>query len=155
MDQPDNYYMDIALEEAEKAADKLEVPVGAVVVQSGQVIGRGHNLREASQDPTSHAEMIAIRAAANEIGSWRLEEADLYVTLEPCPMCAGAILQARLKRVVYGATDPKAGAAGTLYNLLEDERFNHQVELVTGVRAEESSQLLQDFFRQLRLGKDG
>ncbi len=155
MDQPDNYYMDIALEEAEKAADKLEVPVGAVVVQSGQVIGRGHNLREASQDPTSHAEMIAIRAAANEIGSWRLEEADLYVTLEPCPMCAGAILQARLKRVVYGATDPKAGAAGTLYNLLEDERFNHQVELVIGVRAEESSQLLQDFFRQLRLGKDG
>ena len=155
MNQSDNYYMDIALEEARKADAKLEVPVGAVVVHSGQVIGRGHNLREASQDPTSHAEMIAIRAAANEIGSWRLEEADLYVTLEPCPMCAGAILQARLKRVVYGATDPKAGAAGTLYNLLEDERFNHQVELVIGVRAEESSQLLQDFFRQLRLGKDG
>ena len=155
MDQPDNYYMDIALEEAEKAADKLEVPVGAVVVHSGQIIGQGHNLREASQDPTSHAEIIAIRAAANKIGSWRLEEANLYVTLEPCPMCAGAILQARLKKVVYGATDPKAGAAGTLYNLLEDERFNHQVELVTGVRAEEASQLLQDFFRQLRLGKDG
>ncbi|MBF8437966.1 nucleoside deaminase [Halanaerobiaceae bacterium Z-7014] len=155
MNQPDNYYMDIALEEARKAAAKLEVPVGAVVVNSGQIIGRGHNLREASQDPTSHAEMIAIRAAAKEIGSWRLEEADLYVTLEPCPMCAGAILQARLKKVVYGATDPKAGAAGALYNLLEDNRFNHQVELVTGVRAEESSQLLKDFFRQLRLGKDG
>lgn len=155
MNQPDNYYMDIALEEARKAAAKLEVPVGAVVVHSGQVIGRGHNLRETSQDPTSHAEMIAIRAAAKEIDSWRLEEADLYVTLEPCSMCAGAILQARLKKVVYGATDPKAGAAGTLYNLLEDNRFNHQVELVTGVRAEESSQLLKDFFRQLRLGKDG
>lgn len=155
MDQPDNYYMDIALEEAKKAADKLEVPVGAVVVQSGQIIGRGHNLREATQDPTSHAEIIAIKAAANQIGYWRLNQADLYVTLEPCPMCAGAILQARIKRVVYGTVDPKAGAAGTLYNLLEDERFNHQVELVTGVRAEESSQLLKDFFRQLRLGKDG
>ncbi|MFN2363833.1 MAG: tRNA adenosine(34) deaminase TadA [Halarsenatibacteraceae bacterium] len=155
MDQSDKYYMDIALQEAEKAAEKLEVPVGAVVVQSGQVIGRGHNLRETTQDPISHAEIIAIRAAADEIGSWRLEEADLYVTLEPCPMCAGAILQARIKRVIYGAVDPKAGAAGTLYNLLEDERLNHQVELVTGVRAEESSQLLKRFFRQLRLGKDG
>lgn len=155
MDQPDNYYMDIALEEAKKAAEKQEVPVGAIVVQSGQIIGRGHNLREATQDPTSHAEIIAIKAAANQIGYWRLNQADLYVTLEPCPMCAGAILQARLKRVVYGTVDPKAGAAGTLYNLLEDERFNHQVELVTGVRTEESSQLLKDFFRQLRLGKDG
>ncbi|MFW5790434.1 MAG: tRNA adenosine(34) deaminase TadA [Bacillota bacterium] len=155
MNQPDNYYMDIALKEAEKAARKLEVPVGAVVVQSGQVIGRGHNLRETTQDPISHAEIIAIKAAADEIGSWRLEEADLYVTLEPCPMCAGAILQARIKRVVYGAADPKAGAAGTFYNLLEDDRFNHQVELVTGVRAEESSRLLKKFFRQLRLGKDG
>ncbi|MGM0414873.1 MAG: tRNA adenosine(34) deaminase TadA [Bacillota bacterium] len=155
MDQPDNYYMDIALEEAKKAAEKQEVPVGAIVVQSGQIIGRGHNLREATQDPTSHAEIIAIKAAANQIGYWRLNQADLYVTLEPCPMCAGAILQARIKRVVYGTVDPKAGAAGTLYNLLEDERFNHQVELVTGVRAEESSQLLKDFFRQLRLGKDG
>ncbi|MGM0421123.1 MAG: tRNA adenosine(34) deaminase TadA [Bacillota bacterium] len=148
-------YMEMALNEARIAGRKLEVPVGAVIVRDDKIIGRGHNLRETNQDPTTHAEMIAIREAAKNLGSWRLSGSQLYVTLEPCPMCAGAILQARIEQVVFGTFDPKAGAAGSLYNLLTDERFNHQVELVSGLKADESRQLLQDFFRQLRLGKDG
>jgi len=127
------------------------VPIGAVVVRNDVIIGRGHNLRETSMDPTAHAEMVAIREASRSMNAWRLLDCSLYVTLEPCPMCAGAIVQARIPRVVFGTSDPKAGCAGTLMNLLQDNRFNHQVELITGVLQEECSILLTDFFRKLRL----
>lgn len=148
-------YMKMALAEARKAYQRAEVPIGAVVICNDQVVGRGFNLREQTQDPTSHAEMIALREAAANEASWRLEDCQLYVTLEPCPMCAGAILQSRIKRLVYGASDPKAGAVRSLYQLLDDDRFNHQVEVEAGVMEAESAQLLKDFFRELRLGKDG
>ena len=153
--EDDIKYMKMALAEARKAYQRAEVPIGAVVVCNDQVVGRGFNLREQTQDPTSHAEMIALREAAENEASWRLEECQLYVTLEPCPMCAGAILQSRIKRLVYGASDPKAGAVRSLYQLLDDDRFNHQVEVVSGVMKEESAQLLKDFFRGLRQRKDG
>ncbi|KXS47815.1 MAG: tRNA-adenosine deaminase [Halanaerobium sp. T82-1] len=145
----------MALAEARKAYQRAEVPIGAVVVCNDQVVGRGFNLREQTQDPTSHAEMIALREAAANEDSWRLEDCQLYVTLEPCPMCAGAILQSRIKRLVYGASDPKAGAVRSLYQLLDDNRFNHQVEVEAGVLQKESAQLLKDFFRELRQRKDG
>ncbi|PTW03430.1 tRNA(adenine34) deaminase [Halanaerobium saccharolyticum] len=148
-------YMKMALAEARKAYQRAEVPIGAVVVCDDQVVGRGFNLREQTQDPTSHAEMIALREAAKNEASWRLEDCQLYVTLEPCPMCAGAILQSRIKRLVYGASDPKAGAVKSLYQLLDDDRFNHQVEVEAGVMEAESAQLLKDFFRELRQRKDG
>ena len=148
-------FMKMALAEARKAYQRAEVPIGAVVVCNDQVVGRGFNLREQTQDPTSHAEMIALREAAANETSWRLEDCRLYVTLEPCPMCAGAILQSRIKRLVYGASDPKAGAVRSLYQLLDDERFNHQVEVEAGVMEKESAQLLKDFFRELRKRKDG
>ncbi|MFP4021829.1 MAG: tRNA adenosine(34) deaminase TadA [Halanaerobium sp.] len=148
-------YMKMALAEARKAYQRAEVPIGAVVVCNDQVVGRGFNLREQTQDPTSHAEMIALREAAANEASWRLEDCQLYVTLEPCPMCAGAILQSRIKRLVYGASDPKAGAVRSLYQLLDDDRFNHQVEVESGVMEKESAQLLKDFFRELRQRKDG
>jgi tRNA(adenine34) deaminase len=119
----DSDFMREALAEAQKAYQLDEVPIGAVVVKNGEVIGRGHNLRESKKDPTLHAEIIAIRQAAAVLGGWRLTDCDLYVTIEPCPMCAGAILQARIRRLIFGARDPKAGCAGSLYNLLEDTRF--------------------------------
>ena len=153
--EDDIKYMQMALAEARKAYQRAEVPIGAVVVCNDQVVGRGFNLREQTQDPTSHAEMIALREAAKNEASWRLEDCQLYVTLEPCPMCAGAILQSRIKRLVYGASDPKAGAVKSLYQLLDDDRFNHQVEVEAGVLEKESAQLLKDFFRELRLRKDG
>jgi len=153
--EDDIKYMKMALAEARKAYQRAEVPIGAVVVCDDQVVGRGFNLREQTQDPTSHAEMIALREAAKNEASWRLENCQLYVTLEPCPMCAGAILQSRIKRLVYGASDPKAGAVRSLYQLLDDDRFNHQVEVEAGVMEKESAQLLKDFFRELRLRKDG
>ncbi|MFP4198101.1 MAG: tRNA adenosine(34) deaminase TadA [Halanaerobium sp.] len=153
--EADIKYMKMALAEARKAYQRAEVPIGAVVVCDDQVVGRGFNLREQTQDPTSHAEMIALREAAANEASWRLENCQLYVTLEPCPMCAGAILQSRIKRLVYGASDPKAGAVESLYQLLTDERFNHQVEVKAGVMQKESAQLLKDFFRELRQRKDG
>jgi tRNA(adenine34) deaminase len=143
-------WMQVAIEEAEKARKIGEVPIGAVVVRNGEIIGRGHNLRETAKDPTLHAEMIAIRQAAERLGGWRLIGCSLYVTLEPCPMCAGAIVQSRIEKVVYGAADPKAGCAGTLMNLLEDERFNHQAEVIPGVMAEQCGSLLTQFFRELR-----
>lgn len=146
-------FMSAALEEAKKAQSIGEVPIGAVIVLDGQIIGRGYNLRETNQDPTAHAEMIAIREAAERIGSWRLNDCILYVTLEPCPMCAGAIVQSRIKEVVYGTEDPKAGCAGTLMNLLDDKRFNHQTEIVTGILKNECSRILTDFFRTLRQKK--
>jgi len=153
--EDDIKYMKMALAEARKAYQRDEVPIGAVVVCNDQVVGRGFNLREQTQDPTSHAEMIALREAAANEASWRLEDCQLYVTLEPCPMCAGAILQSRIKRLVYGASDPKAGAVRSLYQLLDDDRFNHQVEVEAGLLEAESAQLLKDFFRELRLRKDG
>ncbi|PTX15871.1 tRNA(adenine34) deaminase [Halanaerobium congolense] len=153
--EDDIKYMQMALAEARKAYQRAEVPIGAVVVCNDQVVGRGFNLREQTQDPTSHAEMIALREAAKNEASWRLEDCQLYVTLEPCPMCAGAILQSRIKRLVYGASDPKAGAVRSLYQLLDDNRFNHQVEVEAGVLEKESAQLLKDFFRELRQRKDG
>lgn len=146
----DEDWMKVAITEAEKALLYDEVPIGAVVVKDGQVIGRGYNLRETSKDPTAHAEMLAIREASEHLGGWRLLGATLYVTLEPCPMCAGAIVQARLPRVVYGAPDPKAGCAGTLMDLLQEPRFNHQVEWTGGVLEEECAGLLKRFFRKLR-----
>lgn len=146
----DEDYMALALKEAARAWEEDEVPVGAVVVQDGRVIGKGHNQRERLSDPTAHAEMIAITAAAQAIGSWRLDGATLYVTLEPCPMCAGALVNARIKRVVFGAKDPKAGACGTLFNIPEDERLNHRLEVVGGVLAEEGGAILTSYFREKR-----
>jgi tRNA(adenine34) deaminase len=144
----------MALQEAEAAFAENEVPVGAVIVHEGQVIAAAHNQREQLRDPTAHAEMIAITQAAESLGSWRLDECSLYVTLEPCPMCAGAILQARLPLVVYGALDPKAGAVETLYQLLRDPRLNHRCQTVAQVLADECGAILTRFFRQQRaLGK--
>ncbi len=150
--------MTAALAEAEQAFDEDEVPVGAVIMhermQEGRIIARARNQRELLQDPTAHAEMIAITQAAAALGSWRLESCTLYVTLEPCAMCAGAILQARIPRVVYGAMDPKAGAVQTLYQLLSDPRLNHQCEIVAGVLANECGTILTRFFqKQRKLGK--
>ncbi len=148
-------YMKMALIEARKAVEMAEVPIGAIVVLDGEIIGRGFNQKESQNDPTAHAEILAIRDAARNISSWRLENSTLYVTLEPCPMCAGAMIQARVKRLVFGASDPKAGVTGTLYNLVEDKRFNHQLEVKGGVLAEECSSLLKQFFSELRIRKDG
>lgn len=148
----DAAFMRAALAEALAAYEKGEVPVGAVVTREGRIIGRGHNMRETLQDPTAHAEMLALTAAAEAVGEWRLEGCDLYVTLEPCPMCAGAIVNSRVRRVVYGAADPKAGACGTLYNLVQDERLNHRAELSAGVLAEECGEVLKSFFREARQG---
>ncbi|GAB1533514.1 MULTISPECIES: tRNA adenosine(34) deaminase TadA [Brevibacillus] len=145
-----DYYMKQAMEEARKAAAIGEVPIGAVIVRDGEIVGRGYNLRETQKDPTLHAELIAIREASERLGGWRLIGCTLYVTLEPCPMCAGAIVQSRIEQVVYGARDPKAGCAGTLMNLLAEPRFNHQVPVIEGVLAEECGQMLKDFFRGLR-----
>jgi len=142
--------MRLALAEAQKAFEEGEVPVGAVVVQEGRLLGRGHNRIERLKDPTAHAEMIAISAAAESLGHPRLNEAAIYVTIEPCPMCADAIVLARLKRLVYGARDPKAGACGSLYDITNDSRLNHKVEVVTGVLESECSQMLSDFFKMLR-----
>ena len=138
------------LELAKQAAENGEVPVGAILVRDGVHIAEASNLREESGSPIAHAEMLVIQAASEEIGNWRFIDTTLYVTLEPCPMCAGAIVLARIPKVVYGTTDPKAGAAGTLYNILQDERLNHRVELVSGVLADESSALLKSFFQERR-----
>lgn len=143
-------WMQEAIAEARKAEALGEVPIGAVIVRNGEIIGRGHNLRETTMDPTAHAEMVAIREASEYLNAWRLLDCSLYVTLEPCPMCAGAIVQSRVPLVVYGTTDPKAGCAGTLMNLLQEERFNHRVEIINQVLQEECSSMLTNFFRQLR-----
>ncbi len=146
--------MMLALAEAEAAAAADEVPVGAVIVCDGTVLAAAHNQREQLHDPTAHAEMIAITQAAAALGSWRLEGCSLYVTLEPCPMCAGAIVQARIPQVVYGAADPKAGAAGSLYQLLDDPRLNHRSEVIGGVLSDRCGELLTEFFAGKRkLGK--
>jgi len=149
----DSRFMKAALAEAALAAELGEVPIGAVVIKDGEIIGRGHNLRETSNDPTTHAEMLAIRQAAAHIGHWRLLDCTLYVTLEPCVMCMGAIILARIPRLVYGCRDPRVGAAGSIYDFSRDERFNHQVEVTEGVLARECSELLSGFFRDLRARK--
>lgn len=145
--------MKVALEEAKKAYDKGEVPIGAVIARKGKVLAKAHNLRESLKDATAHAEIITIQKACNNAGGWRLTGSTLYVTIEPCPMCAGAILQSRIDKVVIGAMDPKAGACGSIVNLLNNESFNHQVEIVTGVMEEECSHLMKNFFRALRDSK--
>lgn len=149
-EQNDEKWMREAIAEAMKAERIGEVPIGAVIVKDDQVIGRGYNLRETELDPTAHAEMVAIRNACEQLGAWRLLDCTLYVTLEPCPMCAGAIVQSRVKRVVYGTVDPKAGCAGTLMNLLQEPRFNHETELTSGILQQECAALLTQFFRRLR-----
>lgn len=146
----DEYYMKEAIKEAKKAEVLAEVPIGAIIVMDGRIISRAHNLRENKQSAVAHAELLAIEQACKETGSWRLTNATLYVTLEPCAMCSGAIILSRVDRVVYGAADPKGGCAGTFMNLLQDERFNHQSEVTSGVLEAECGQLLSDFFRQLR-----
>ena len=153
MSSEDILYMKAALKEAEKAAEKLEVPIGAVLVWNGEIIARAHNLRETEQSAVAHAELMVIEQACKKLGTWRLEDTTLYVTLEPCPMCSGAIILSRVKRVVYGASDPKGGCAGTFMNLLTDERFNHQSEVTAGVLAQECGDILSEFFKDLRRRK--
>jgi tRNA(adenine34) deaminase len=149
-----DYFMRLALTEAQAAFEAGEVPIGAVIAHEGQIVASAHNQREQLRDPTAHAEMIAITQAAESLGSWRLDGCTLYVTLEPCPMCAGAILQARLPLLVYGATDPKAGAVDTLYQLLRDPRLNHRTQSVSHVLADPCGQILTRFFQKQRsLGK--
>ncbi len=149
MDESEQW-MRLALAQAEEAVKLGEVPVGAVAVLNGEVIGTGYNRKESDQDPTAHAEMIALRAAAARLHSWRLIDVTLYCTLEPCPMCAGAMIQGRLTRLVYGAKDTRFGADGTIIDVLGQPAFNHRVEVISGVLAEEAGELLQRFFRLLR-----
>jgi tRNA(adenine34) deaminase len=146
----DERFMRLALDEARSAAALGEVPIGAVVVCDREVVARGSNRREIDADPTAHAEMIAVRQAASVLRCWRLEGCTVYVTLEPCPMCAGALHAARVDRCVYGAVDPKAGALGTLYDIASDERLNHRYEVTAGVLADESAALLREFFAGVR-----
>jgi len=146
----DASYMKDALKEARRAAAEGEVPVGAVVVKDGRIIGRGHNQRERLHDPTAHAEMIAVTQAAAAVGSWRLDGTTMFVTLEPCPMCAGALVNGRVGRLVYGADDPKAGACGTLMDVVNDRRLNHRMPVTRGVLAEECGGILRTFFRARR-----
>ncbi|MFJ8238002.1 tRNA adenosine(34) deaminase TadA [Ureibacillus sp. NPDC094379] len=146
----DQYFMQEAIIEAKKAASLGEVPIGAVIVYKDEIIARAHNLRETSQNAVTHAELMAIQHACEVLGSWRLEETTLYVSLEPCPMCSGAILQSRVPRVVYGARDLKAGCVDSLYRLLNDPRFNHECDVTEGILADECGQLLTDFFRAIR-----
>jgi tRNA(adenine34) deaminase len=151
MEMPeDSVWMREALAEARRAAAIGEVPIGAVVVRGGEVIGRGHNRRETDRDPLAHAELLAIREAARRMAGWRLTECTLYCTLEPCPMCAGALVNSRIERLVYGAADPKAGFCGTLGNLAQEPRLNHRLEVTAGVLADESAALLRGFFASLR-----
>lgn len=148
-----NKFMKEALKEAKKAYDKEEIPVGAVIVRDDKIIARGHNIKELKKDTTKHAEIIAIQKASNKMDAWRLEGCTLYVTLEPCAMCAGALIQSRIKKVVIGTMDKKTGACGSVLNLLEDYKFNHQVEIETGIMETECREILQQFFKELRKKK--
>ena len=143
-------YMKEALKEAQKAYKKLEIPVGAVIVKDGKIIAKAHNIKEEEKDTTKHAEIIAIQKASKKLNTWRLNDCEMYVTLEPCSMCAGAIIQARLKKVYIGTMDEKTGACGSVLNLLKDYKFNHKVELETGLLEENCKKILQDFFKELR-----
>ena len=152
--QDDERFMRAAIGEAQAAFDEGEVPIGAVIVRGGRIVGRGYNQREKLHDPTAHAEMIALTAAASAVCSWRLDDCTIYVTLEPCAMCAGALVLSRIQRLVYGPTDPKAGACESLYSIPTDERLNHCVDMTAGVLADEGAQLLREFFaRQRSMGK--
>ncbi len=153
MQDDDTRYMNYALKEAERAFDQGEVPVGCVIVHQGEIIGKAHNQRETLQDPTAHAEVLAITQAAARLGSWRLEDTRLYVTLEPCAMCSGAIILARIPCVIFGAMDPKAGCCGSLMNLLEDNRFNHRPDLIPGLMADECGGILTSFFAKYARGR--
>ncbi len=148
--QQDDAFLSMALELARDAARLGEVPVGAIAVHAGEVVGRGANRREVDADPLAHAELLALKEAAARLGRWRLTGVTLYVTLEPCPMCAGALVNARVDRVVYGCSDPKAGAAGSVVDLLRHPVLNHRLDVTAGVRADESAELLRSFFRQRR-----
>ena len=146
-------FMKEALKEAQKAFDKEEVPVGAVIVKDGKIIARAHNLKETKKDTTNHAEIIAIQKASKKLDAWRLEDCEMYITLEPCAMCAGALIQSRIKKIYIGTMDYKTGACGSVFNLLEDYTFNHKVEYETGILKEECEKILQDFFKELRKKK--
>ena len=150
--EQDQHFMRLALTEASRATSVGEVPIAAILVQNSAVLASAHNLRESWQDPTAHAEMLVIRQGAEQLTSWRLTDTTLYVTLEPCPMCAGAIVQSRIARLVFGAWDPKAGACGSLFDIPADRRLNHRVEVVGGIFEQESQSLLQNFFRLKRQG---
>lgn len=147
-------YMRAALNEAKKAYKKEEVPVGVVIVKEGKIIAKAHNLKESKKDTTCHAEILAIKKASKKLNSWRLENCEMYVTLEPCSMCAGALIQARIKKVYIGTMDYKTGACGSVFNLLEDYTFNHKVECESGILKEECEKILQDFFKELRKKKN-
>jgi len=151
----DQHYMRLAIEAARIAEDNGDVPIGAVIVHEGQVIGRAYNEREQLQDPTAHAEIVALTQAAAFLESWRLHGCTIYVTLEPCPMCAGALVLARVDRLVYGCADPKTGACGSLYNIVQDERLNHRLEVAAGVLEAECRAQLQGFFERRRLERKG
>lgn len=143
-------YMKEALKEAKKAYKKLEVPVGAIIVKNGEIIARAHNLKETKADTTKHAEILAIQRASKKLNAWRLEDCEMYVTLEPCTMCAGAMINSRIKKVYIGTTDPKTGACASVLNLFEDYKFNHKVEYEVGIMQEECEKILKDFFKELR-----
>ena len=151
----DEIYMGEAIKQAKRAYRREETPIGCVIVYQDKIIARGYNKRNWKKNTLAHAEILAINKASKELGDWRLEDCTMYVTLEPCPMCAGAIVQARIPRVVIGSMNPKAGCAGSVLNLLQQDRFNHRAEVVTGVRGEEFSQLMKGFFKELRLRKKG
>lgn len=153
MENSKEKFMKEALKEAKKAYDKLEVPVGAVIVKDGKIIARAHNLKETKYDTTKHAEILAIQKASKKLESWRLLDCEMYVTLEPCSMCAGALINARIKKVYIGALDEKTGAVGSVFNLLEDYTFNHKVEIEKGVMQAECEKMLKDFFKMLRKRK--
>lgn len=146
----DENYMKEAIKQAKKAYELVEVPIGCVIVHEDKIIGRGYNRRVTDKNPLAHAELVAIKKASKKLNDWRLEDCTMYVTLEPCQMCAGAIIQARIKRVVVGCMNPKAGCAGSILNLLQVKKFNHQAELITGVMETECSLMMKEFFRQLR-----
>lgn len=143
-------FMKEAIKEAQKAAEKLEVPVGCVIVKDGKIIARAHNLKETKTDTTKHAEIIAIQKASEKLKEWRLLDCDMYVTLEPCSMCAGAMIQARIRKVYIGAMDDKTGACGSVLNLLQDYTFNHTIEIETGIEKEKCEEVLKSFFKKLR-----
>lgn len=146
-------FMKVALKEAKKACGKLEVPVGAVIVKDGKIIAKAHNQKETKFDTTKHAEILAIQKASKKLGAWRLLDCEMYVTLEPCPMCAGAIINSRIKKVYIGASDEKTGAVGSKLNLFSDYKFNHEVDYEKGILEEEARNILQQFFKELRIAK--
>ena len=154
MSLTDEYWMRQALQQAQIAFDAGEAPIGCVIVKGNQMVGSGYNLRESNNDPTAHAEIIALRAAGETLGTWKLTDCTMYVTLEPCTMCAGALVNSRIPKVVYGCDDPRAGAVRTLYAICEDPRLNHRLDVVRGVLGQESSALLKSFFKQLREKKN-